>query len=190
MKKISTAIVIVLIVGTGLYLLPSNNGTKRPFNEEEESNRGFSYLDILHNDEFKETMQLAVRTNDRVLAKNMQQKALEVAEAAELPQVQRDLLAGERGLDYLWFIAKRQVFSEEVEKRFWNLQSIDDLKSQYPEAQDLFARSEQLIEQRDQQIQAIAVELAEGQPLEAYLKQAQSQWLAQHQNANPTDDSR
>lgn len=137
-----------------------------------------SYQTILENDEFKKGMQTAVKNSDLDAAKVLQQKALEIATAANLPKSQLNLLSGESGLNFMQFLAKRQLFSIAFEKRYRDLKGIQDLKLIYPEAADLFEKSDQLLALRDKQIQEIAQQLAGEEDAGPYLIQAQEQWLA------------
>lgn len=137
----------------------------------------YSYLDILENAEFRTEMQNAVRNYDLAKAQKLQDKAIEIALAAQLPAEELNLIKGERGLGYMQFLAKRQLFLAGFERRYKQLDGINDIKALYPEAKDLFARSDRLIEQRDVEIKAIAIELANGAPIDDYLYLAKQQWL-------------
>lgn len=137
-----------------------------------------SYQTILENDEFKSGMQAAVKNSDIEAAKALQQKAIEIATAANLPASQINLLSGDSGLHFMQFLAKRQLFSIAFEKRYRELKGVQDLKLIYPEAKDLFARSDELITQRDSQIREIAIELAGNEDFAPFLEQAQKQWIS------------
>lgn len=140
-----------------------------------------SYQTILENDEFQSGMQAAVKNSDIEAAKALQQKAIEIATAANLPASQINLLSGDSGLHFMQFLAKRQLFSIAFEKRYRELKGIQDLKLIYPEAKDLFARSDELLALRDKQILQIAQQLAGDEDVAPYLKQAREQWLLLNQ---------
>ena len=100
--------------------------------------------------------------------------------AANLAAADLDYLRSRAAKDYVVFNAKRQLFNEEFETHYYALESIDSLKAKYPEAQDLFARADALLEKRDAIIQQIAVTIAGNDaPSDAVLKEAREQWLQQ-----------
>lgn len=157
---------------------------KKPANANTLNN--FSYLDILENPEFRSEMQDAVLNYDLEKAEMLQEKAMEIALAAQLPTEELNVIRGEKGLNYMKFLAKRQLFLAGFERRYKQLEGIVDIKAMYPEAKDLFERSDRLIAQRDSEIETIARELAGGANIENSLYLAKQQWL---QAAKRTNDS-
>jgi hypothetical protein len=136
-----------------------------------------SMTDILNNPEFKEGIQQAVRENDEALMADLQDKALEIAEAAGFSESQMKLLEGEQGKNYLSFNAKRQLFMQAFSVAFKQLDDITALKKRYPEAQDLFPKADALIAKRDADLIAAAKELASSDSeYQGYLEQAREQW--------------
>jgi len=121
-------------------------------------------------------MQLAVRQNDIALAQSLQDKAIQIARAAALPENEMDLLTGDRGMDLMFFLARRQIFWQEFESYYVNLQDISLLKKLYPEAQDLFPKADDLVKQRDEDLEALAASLAGDENIEPYLEQVRLQW--------------
>jgi len=90
-----------------------------------------------------------------------------------------DYLASETAKDYVVFNAKRQLYNEAFEARYYALEDVESLKAQYPEAKDLFPRTDALIEKRDAIIQQIAVAISGSeQPDDAAPQEARKQWLA------------
>lgn len=182
-KKLVSGLILVAIAAVliGIWYLKQTSPELIPPPvskiQSETEIRSFSYQDILNNPEFRTEMQNAVRNFDQQKAEKLQEKALEIAMAAQLPPNEINLIKGERGLDYMQFLAKRQLFLSGFERRYRQLKGINDIKALYPEANDLFARSDRLITQRDEEIQAIAYELAEGGSIDDYLYLAKQQWL-------------
>ncbi|WP_343861731.1 hypothetical protein [Aliiglaciecola litoralis] len=173
----------VVVVAVLLYVTFSNTPSvspvtvlPSPISSQSITEPKFSYLDILQNDEFKDGMQKAVMDSDIELAKTLQAKAIEIANAAQLPDAEIQILSDERGLNYMLFLAKRQLFIAAFERRYLALEGIQDIKLIYPEAQNLFARSDALIAQRDQMINDIAKEMAGGNDIGDYLQKAKDQW--------------
>jgi hypothetical protein len=110
-------------------------------------------------------------------------QAREVGQAANLSSEDMEYLNSETAKDYVVFNAKRQLYNEAFEARYYALEEVETLKEQYPEAKDLFARTDALIEKRDAIIQQIAVAISGSeQPDEAALEEARKQWLAQAAN--------
>ena len=143
---------------------------------------GISYLDILNNPEFKQGIQQAVFNNDKQLFAQLQNKAVEIAEAAGLPEEEMEMLTGDSGERFIRFQAARQLFNIAFEKAFQRLEPIDHLKIMYPEAEDLFEKADNMIAARDEQILQIATEMAQGRDIQPFLEQARQQWLQRAQN--------
>jgi hypothetical protein len=137
---------------------------------------GFSYQDILNNDEFKTGMQQAVLNSDIEQARELQSRAVDIAEVARLPEAEIQLLSGDKGLSFMQFLAKRQLFAAAFERRYLGLEGIQDIKLIYPEAQSLFAKSDALIAQRDKMILEIAAEMANGGNIDEHILQAKQHW--------------
>ncbi|GAC14168.1 hypothetical protein GLIP_1534 [Aliiglaciecola lipolytica E3] len=178
-----TLLVVALIIGVIAALFVFNqpsyelSGTDGSIQGQPDSIPQYSYTDILNNDEFKLGMQQAVENNDVELAKELQQKALEIAHAANLPESEINLLSGENGLRFMGFLASRQLFVEKFQQHYLSFKDIEQLKLDYPEAYDLFERSDKLIELRDDQIQQLAEALAgESGDVDLHIHEAKEQW--------------
>lgn len=183
--KIKNGIIVVVVLcslfaiwyyknnNPGLFDTQPVKTKSAPANDQ----RSFSYLDILNNPEFRSEMQDAVSNFDLEKAKMLQQKAIEIALVAQLPAEELNIIKGDKGLMYMQFLAKRQLFLVGFERRYKQLGGINDIKAMYPEAKDLFERSDRLIAQRDAEIKAIATELADGAAIDDYLYLAKQQWL-------------
>lgn len=145
-----------------------------------------SYLDILNNPEFKSGIVSAIRDSNLENMYALQSKALEIATAANLGEEELSLLRGDKGLNFMIFRAKRQIFMEDFTYLYNQLLPIDGLKQRYPEATDMFARADELIAKRDASIEQIARELAGAGDFNAFLRQAKQQWKdkAAKQTAN------
>lgn len=187
MNKKSIAVVVVVVALLAFFMWqiqPTSN--QDTVESDPRGQTQISYLDILNNPEFRQKMQLAVTNNDDVLAKSLQDKALEIARAANLPAEQHSMLSGDDGLNFMQFLAKRQLFSQAFERHYLQLKPIDELKQRYPEAQDLFEQSDKLIQQRDANINIIAQQLASGEPIEPYLEMARQLWIDKAQQTPPS----
>ncbi|MDC8831414.1 hypothetical protein [Alteromonas gilva] len=122
---------------------------------------------ILHASDLVAGMAEAVRMKDQQAVEQWQQQAVEVARAANLSASDIEFISSEKGREYLVFHAKRNLFNQQFEQRYYALQGIETLKQDYPEAQDLFAEAEQLIAARDAIIMDIAAELSSQPPPDA-----------------------
>ena len=137
-------------------------------------------MEILHASDLQEGVKQAVKNGNEEEIDAWMAQAHEVGQAANLAPEDMDYLSSETAEDYVVFNAKRQLYNEAFEARYYALEDVDVLKEQYPEAKDLFARTDALIEKRDAIIQQIAVAISGSeQPDEAALKEARKQWLAQ-----------
>jgi len=140
-------------------------------------------MEILHASDLQEGVKQAVKNNNAEQVDSWMEQAREVGQAAKLSSEDMDYLNSETAKDYVIFNAKRQLYNEAFEARYYALEEVETLKEQYPEAKDLFARTDALIEKRDAIIQQIAVAISGSeQPDEAALEEARKQWLAQAAN--------
>ena len=140
-------------------------------------------MEILHASDLQQGVKQAVKDGNVEAVDSWMAQAREVGQAASLSSEDMDYLNSETAKDYVIFNAKRQLYNEAFEARYYALEDVDVLKEQYPEAKDLFARTDALIEKRDAIIQQIAVAISGNeQPDEAALEEARKQWLAQASN--------
>ena len=84
-------------------------------------------------------------------------QAREVGQAASLSSEDMDYL-GQKLRKITLYSMLKALYNEAFEARYYALKG-ETLKEQYPEAKDLFARTDALIEKRDAIIQQIAVSL-------------------------------
>lgn len=167
-------LIFALVLYFGIASGPVENLKSGVQNSESPS---ISYLDILNNPEFSEGMLNAVRMGDQNKMQRLQKKAVEIGIAAKLDADQMALLEGVKGLDFMRFRARRALFIDDFESYFNLLKPIDELKSTYPEAADLFDKADALILDRDNKIIEIAKSLADGEDYQLYLQQARTQWI-------------
>lgn len=137
-------------------------------------------MEILHASDLQQGVKQAVKDGNIDAVDSWMAEAREVGQAANLASDDMDYLNSETAKDYVVFNAKRQLYNEAFEARYYALEDAESLKAQYPEAKDLFPRTDALIEKRDAIIQQIAVAISGSeQPDEAALEEARKQWLAQ-----------
>ncbi len=177
MKKI---LIIVLVIGVAV-------GARLLFLSQQENNQTqapipvINAMDILHASDLQAGVKKAVANDNEKAVSEWMDKALHVAEEAGLSEQDLKWLASEQAEDYVVFNAKRALFNDAFERRFIALENIDDLKEQYPEAQNLFPKADNLIEKRDQIIYNIAQSLAGGNtPTEQQLNEARKKWKARY----------
>lgn len=140
-------------------------------------------MEILHASDLQEGVKQAVKDGNIEIVDSWMVQAREVGQAANLSPEDMEYLNSETAKDYVVFNAKRQLYNEAFEARYYALEEVETLKEQYPEAKDLFARTDALIEKRDAIIQQIAVAISGSeQPDVAALEEARKQWLAQAAN--------
>ena len=176
-KKIIIVIGLILLAVAGFWQF---NGSDEPataeYDEAELVSMAFRQQ-ILHASDLVAGMATAVKNNDEAAIEQWQQKAVEVAKAAELTDSDITFISSEKGRDYLVFHAKRALFNEAFEQHYYELKGIAALKTKYPEARDLFAEADRLIAARDAIILDVARELSDTEtPDEADIKQAKALW--------------
>ncbi|NDW16558.1 hypothetical protein GTQ48_13655 [Alteromonas genovensis] len=178
MKKALVVLSIVFIAIAAWFVFLSVDADNR---DQEASNVPvITVMEILHASDLQEGVKQAVKQNNDEEIQYWLQQASEVGDAANLAADDLEYLRSRAAKDYVVFNAKRQLFNEEFETHYYALESIEGLKAKYPEAQDLFARADALLEKRDAIIQQIAVTIAgNDSPSDAVTKEAREQWLQQ-----------
>lgn len=173
--KVLVAAVIVMLAGLGWwYLQQPGPGAPTPVHE---SVPVISRQDILGASDLVAGVKLAVKQQDSAALRQWLEKATALAIEAGLPEEDIHYLQSDMALNYLEFHAKRTLFQDAVEQAYYALYDIEPLKIEYPEAQDLFAKTDKLIADRDQIIQQIASELAQGaKPDDPSLEAARQLW--------------
>jgi len=136
-------------------------------------------MEILHASDLQAGVKEAVKNGDKDAINQWMEQAQVVAEAGHLAQTHIEYLDSQQAYDYVVFNAKRQLFNEAFEARYYALEDMGNLKDEYPEAYDLFERTEALLEKRD----AIIVQMAQAlsgtnPPTDAALNEAKQRWLA------------
>jgi hypothetical protein len=180
--KVLWAAIIIVLAGLGFwYSQPSEQVTDTDVNQVVPV---ISRQDILEASDLVAGVKLAVRQQDDAAVKQWLEKAITLAKEAGLPQEDISYLQSDMAVNYLEFHAKRSLFNDAVEQAYYDLYDIEPLKIQYPEAQDLFAKADQLVADRDKIIQQIAAELAQGENTDEQTLQAARQLWKQRFNAN------
>ena len=181
MKK--TLVVLAIIVAATFSWLAylSRDADKR--DQDASQVPLITVMEILHASDLQQGVKQAVKNDDAEAVDSWIVQAREVGQAANLSSEDMDYLNSETAKDYVIFNAKRQLYNEAFEARYYALEEVETLKEQYPEAKDLFPRTDALIKKRDAIIQQIAVAISGNeQPDAAALEEARKQWLAQASN--------
>lgn len=189
-KKILIIAGLLLLAAVVFWQVKETNQSTTPQYDEAELVSMAFRQQILHASDLVAGMASAVKNGDEAAIEQWQNKAVEVAEAAELTDSDIAFIRSDKGREYLIFHAKRALFNQAFEQHYYQLKGIDELKAQYPEAQDLFADADRLIVSRDAIILDIASELSETTPPDnAAIKQAKTLWQERFsQSAMPVMD--
>jgi superfamily I DNA and RNA helicase len=180
--KVLWAAIIIVLAGLGFwYSQPSEQVTDTDVTQVVPV---ISRQDILEASDLVAGVKQAVRQQDDAAVKQWLEKAIALAKEAGLPKEDISYLQSDMAVNYLEFHAKRSLFNDAVEQAYYDLYDIEPLKIQYPEAQDLFAKADQLVADRDKLIQQIAAELAQGEDTDEQTLQAARQLWKQRFNAN------
>lgn len=175
MKKALVVLAIVVATSFAWFMYLSYDADKR--DREAADVPLITVMEILHASDLQEGIKQALKTNDEDAIVSWLEQAIEVGKVANLSQQDLDYLESDTAKDYVVFNAKRQLYNEAFEQRYYLLEDVESLKQQYPEAKDLFARTDALIEKRDAIIEQIAIALSGTEsPSEDALKAAKDQW--------------
>ncbi|MCF2946864.1 hypothetical protein L0668_02005 [Paraglaciecola aquimarina] len=133
--------------------------------------------DILTATDFLAGIQQAVAINNQDDIDKWIFKAVEVAEAAELPIQDIQYIQSDLARNFLIFQAKRKLFNQEIQQAYYKIEDITPIKERYPEAADLFTKVDNLLLERNKLIQKLAAEMADGQSVDdEILKLAGDKW--------------
>lgn len=178
MKKALVVLVVIIIAAYSWLTYLSLDADKR--DQDAAQVPLITVMEILHASDLQQGVKQAVKDGNIDAVDSWMAEAREVGQAANLSSEDMDYLNSETAKDYVVFNAKRQLYNEAFEARYYALEDVESLKAQYPEAKDLFPRTDALIKKRDDIIQQIAVAISGNeQPDEAALEEARKQWLAQ-----------
>ena len=173
--KVLFALVIIILTG-GLIWFAKLADSPAPASHVQ-SEPAISRQQILHATDLVAGVKKAVATHDDAAIDQWLGKALELAKVAGLAQQDIAYLQSPAAKNYVVFHAKRSLFNDAFEQAYYAIEDIEPLKTDYPEAQDLFDKADQLVRQRNKLIEQIAQELAQGKAVnDEYLKEAQRQW--------------
>ena len=132
--------------------------------------------ELLNASDFQAGIRQAVINDDRVSLKDWQGQLLAVAKEVHLSLHDVNLISGERGLVFIEFEAKKQLFNDEFIERFITFESIDELIQKYPYLTGVHERALSLIAARDAAIIRATAMLSED-GLQGDLNQkARTQW--------------
>ncbi|BFT30640.1 hypothetical protein D210916BOD24_18160 [Alteromonas sp. D210916BOD_24] len=178
MKKALVVLVFVVISVLSWLVYLSLDADKR--DQQAAQVPLITVMEILHASDLQSGIKQAVMQNDQRAIDEWMTKALEVAQAANLSAQDINYLQSETAKDYVIFNANRQLYNEAFERRYYTLEETESLKARYPQAKDLFPRTDALIEKRDAIIQQIAVALSGSEPPnEDAIAAAKQQWMQQ-----------
>lgn len=172
MKVVITALIVVMLAGLIWYNNDTNDAqTYAPHQPV------ISRQDILNASDLVDGVKQALINQDDDAIDGWLDKAEDLAQEADLPAEDVDYITSENARKYVIFLAKRQLFNDAVEQAYYTLFDIDAIKAQYPEAQDLYSKADDLIAQRNKILEKIASEIAQGQTLnDDFRRQALAMW--------------
>ena len=178
MKKALVIFVVAVFAVLAWIVYLSSEADKR--DQEAAKVPLITVMEILHASDLQQGIKQAVENKNENAVDEWMKQAIAVGEAANLSQQDLDYLTSETAKDYVVFNAKRQLFNEAFEARYYSLEEVESLKQQYPEAKDLFARTDALIEKRDAIIEQMAKTLSGSNTVDdVSLNKARQQWREQ-----------
>ena len=177
--KVIVALVILIAIGTTLWL--SDQGQiENPVSQAQEL-PVISRQQILTATDLVDGVKQALQEHDEKAISQWLDKALAVAKEADMSQEDINYIDSEMAKNFVIFQAQRSMFNDAVEQAYYDLLNIEDIKADFPQAQDLFDSADKLIAERDKLIEQIAAELSTGDaPTDADRQAARQQWLMHH----------
>lgn len=183
---VAIAIIAMAIFARLLYLSQAANESKTSeVAADNVPTASITTNDLLTATDVKQGVMTALEQNKPELIDDWVEQMVSVAEVANLPARDIKYLRSPAAREYLIFNAKRALFHQEFEARYYALQDVSDLAEQYPQARDLLIKAETLIEKRDSIIYSIAVALAgEQTPSDEHIERAKILWQERYQSNN------
>lgn len=184
MKAIVALIIAVLVGGLIWFSFLAGESSAPTVIPDTETLPVISRQQILHATDLVAGVKKAVAQNNDAEIDKWLNKAIELAKTAELAQQDISYLQSEAAKNYVIFHAKRSLFNDKFEQAYYAIEDIEPLKTDYPQAQDLFDKADKLIMTRNQLIQQLAAELSKGQVVtDQHLQEAKKRW--QQRFVNP-----
>lgn len=181
--KVIVALVIVIAIGAALWF--SNPDPQQPKISDEPVSvlPVITREQILSASDLVEGVKQALLQSDEEAIEEWLDKALAVAKEAGMPSEDIDYINSDAAKDYVIFQAERSQFNDAIEKAYYELLDIETIKTEYPQAKDLFPNADKLIAERDKLLEQIATEMAsDSTPTDADRLAARQQWLTRHAN--------
>ncbi|WDT87703.1 hypothetical protein [Alteromonas sp. 009811495] len=181
MKKALVIVVAIVVAALSWFAYLSSDADKR--DQQAAEVPLITVMEILHASDLQAGVKTAVKEKNTQAIEQWLEQAVNVGEAANLSKQDLDYLKSETAKDYVVFNAKRQLYNEAFEARYYSLEEVESLKQQYPEAKDLFPRTDALIEKRDAIIEQMAKTLSGSNTVDDLsLNKAKQQWREQAEN--------
>jgi hypothetical protein len=183
MKVLLSIVFICAVVGVIWFAQQANAPIEH---QPQNFQPAISRHDILTATDLVAGIKLAVSNNDQNAIESWINKGVELAEAAKLNEEDIQYLQSDLAKNFLIFQAKRELFNDEIQSAYYKIEDISSIKAQYPEAQDLFVKVDKLIKDRNDIIQKVALEMADGKPVnDVLLKAAAENWKQQFSQQPP-----
>tara|TARA_R110001606_G_scaffold354525_2_gene505237 strand:- start:337 stop:882 length:546 start_codon:yes stop_codon:yes gene_type:complete len=174
-------VALVILIATGATLWFSNQGEVEIENSQTHELPIISRQQILTATDLVEGVKKSLQEHDEKAISQWLNKALALAKEANMPQEDIDYIQSDMAKNFVIFQAQRSMFNDAVEQAYYDLLNIEDIKADFPQAEDLFASADKLIAKRDKIIEQIAAELSTGDaPTDADRQAARQQWLMHH----------
>lgn len=142
-----------------------------------------SVYDILNADDFVDAAIVSLSSRDASALDEVFERALSVAREAGLDDAELAYLQSEQASEYVLFRAKRESYWRTVEQYYRELLPLAPLQQMYPEAQDLFAKADELERSRAKMLLDIASALASPEaPSQVHHEEAKRLWRERHQS--------
>ena len=171
------ALITVVVIGGLIWFSMLADSSAPAVTSDTVSAPVISRQQILHATDLAEGVKQAVAQNNDAEINKWLDKAIELAQIAQLDQQDIEYLQSSAAKNYVVFHAKRSLFNDEFERAYYAIEDIEPLKLKYPEAQDLFAKADKLVMSRNHVIQQLAAELSDGRTVnDADLLKAKQQW--------------
>lgn len=105
-------------------------------------------------------------------------RVISVTGQLRLTQSDQTFIQSEQAKHFLLFTAKRDLFDDMLEQKYHALEPIEELKRQYPEANDKFEYADSLIQKRDSLLRKLeAAYVEQGLTVVEAAKRAKAEWL-------------
>jgi hypothetical protein len=157
---------------------PDSEKNPQTIDVEHQATPLLSLPELLSADDVRQGLAKASAENDQQALIEWQKRLLLAADQVDLLPEERKFISGEQGLVFLQFQGMKTNYQAAFEEAFFNFADVEAVYEQYPAFKNMHEASRDIVEKRDDLVDAITATLIqEGMSEEEALEEARRQWM-------------